>query len=211
MITSARFMGLALLALLVAACSSTTLSGSWSDPAFNNKVKDVYIIGIAKDDTVRRIFEDAFSGPLGSKGVETFSSYRDLPKREETSREDIIKSMTAEGCDSVLLTKLVGQRKETVTSPGYVSGYSPGPFYGNRGGYYNSWGSYYGRSYDVVYEPPTTTEFTILTVESVLYDLQTEKMIWSGQFETVVEDSIEKNIQDYVNEVVKDMAAKGLI
>ena len=207
----ARIIGLGIVVLLVAACSSTTMSGSWSDPAFKGQVKNVYIIGIAKNETTRRIFEDAFSGHLGTSGVRTVSSYKDLPNSEEATREDIIKGMTDEGCDSVLLTKLVGQRQETVTTPGRVSGYSSGPYYGNRGGYYNNWGSYYGRRHEVIYEPPTSTEFTILTVESVLYDLQTEKMIWSGQLETVVEQNIEKNIQDFVIEVSKDMADKGII
>jgi len=212
----ARIIGLGIVVLLVAACSSTTMSGSWSDPAFKNKVKNVYIIGIAKNETTRRIFEDAFSGNLGTHGVRTVSSYKDLPNSEEVTREDIIKGMTDEGCDSVLLTKLVGQRQETVTTPGRVSGYSSGygnrgGNYGNRGGRYSNWGSYYGGRHDVVYTPPTSTEFTILTVESVLYDLQTEKMIWSGQLETIVEQNIEKNIQDFVIEVSKDMADKGII
>jgi len=205
----ARTLGLVLIVLLVAACSSTTLSGSWADPAFAKQIKNVYIIGIAKNETTRRVFEDAFSGKLGN--VRTVSSYKDLANSEEATREDIIKGMTDEGCDSVLLTKLVGQRKETVTSPGRVSGYSSSPYYGNRGGYYNNWGSYYGRSHDVVYQPPTSTEFTIVTLESVLYDLKSEKMIWSGQFETVIEASLDKNIKDFVKEVTKDMTDKGII
>lgn len=212
-----RIIVFGIVALLVAACSSTTMSGSWSDPEFKNQVKNVYIIGIAKNQTTRRVFEDAFSGHLGTKGVRTVSSYKDLPNSEEATREDIIKGMTDEGCDSVLLTKLVGQRQETVTTPGRVSGYSSGGYgnrggyYGNRGGHYNNWGSYYGRSHDVVYTPPTSTEFTILTIESVLYDLKTEKMIWSGQLETVVEQNIDKNVKDFVNEVSKDMTDKGII
>jgi hypothetical protein len=36
-------------------------------------------------------------------------------------------------------------------------------------------------------------------------------MIWSGQLETVVEQNIQKNIQDFVIEVSKDMADKGII
>lgn len=207
----ARISGLLLITLLIAACSSTTMSGSWSDPAFKHEVKNVYIIGIAKNETTRRIFEDAFNGQLGKNGVKAVASYKDLPNSEEATREDIIKGMKKEGCDAVLLTKLVGQRKETVTTPGRVSGYSSGPYYGNRGGYYNSWGSYYGRRTEVIYEPPTSTEFTILTIESVMYDLQSEKMIWSGQLETVVEENIEKNVEDFVKEVTKDMASKGII
>ena len=214
-----RTMGLMLIALLVAACSSTTMSGSWSDPAFTKKAKKVYIIGISKDETRRRIFEDSFGRQLTSQGIKTFSSYRDLPSNQDTDREAITQRMIEEGCDSVLITQLIDTRKETVTSPGRVSGYSSGPYYGGRrggayggrGGYYNNWGSYYGRRTDIVYEPPTSTEFVIATVESVMYDLETEEMIWSGQLETVVEGNFEKMVQDFVNTVSKDLTEKGII
>jgi hypothetical protein len=211
-------MGLLLVALLVAACSSTTMSGSWSDPAFTKKAKKVYIIGISKDETRRRIFEDSFGRQLTSQGIKTFSSYRDLPSNQDTDREAITQRMIEEGCDSVLITQLIDTRKETVTSPGRVSGYSSGPYYGGRrggyggrGGYYNNWGSYYGRRTDIVYEPPTSTEFVIATVESVMYDLETEEMIWSGQLETVIEGNFEKMVQDFVNTVSKDLTEKGII
>ena len=213
-----RTMGLLLVALLVAACSSTTMSGSWSDPAFTKKAKKVYIIGISKDETRRRIFEDSFGRQLTSQGIKTFSSYRDLPSNQDTDREAITQRMIEEGCDSVLITQLIDTRKETVTSPGRVSGYSSGPYYGGRrggysgrGGYYNNWGSYYGRRTDIVYEPPTSTEFVIATVESVMYDLETEEMIWSGQLETVIEGNFEKMVQDFVNTVSKDLTEKGII
>jgi len=195
------------------------MSGSWSDPAFTKKVNNVYIIGISKDETRRRIFEDTFGRQLSSKGIKTFSSYRDLPSNQDTDREAIIQRMTEEGCDSVLLTKLIDTRSETVTSPGRVSGYSSGGYYGGRGGYRGSyrggggWGGYYGngRRTDVVYQPPTSTEFVIATVESVLYDLKTEEMIWSGQLETVIEGTFEKMVQDFVKTVSKDLTEKGLI
>ena len=214
-----RTMGLMLVALLVAACSSTTMSGSWSDPALAKKVKNVYIIGISKDETRRRIFEDTFGRQLASQGIKTFSSYRDLPNNKEADREAIIQRMTAEGCDSVIITQLVDTRSETVTSPGRVSGYSSGGYYGGRGGYRGSyrggggWGGYYGngRSTYVEYMPPTSTEFVIATVESVLYDLKTEEMIWSGQLETVIEGNFEKMVQDFVNTVSKDLTEKGII
>jgi len=209
-----RTMGLMLVTLLVAACSSTTMSGSWSDPAFTKKVKNVYIIGISKNETHRRIFEDSFGRQLASQGIKTFSSYKDLPNNQETDREAIFQRMTAEGCDSVIITQLINTRKESVTSPGRVSGYSSGPYYGGRrgvGDHYDNWNSYYYRRTDIVYEPPTSTEFVIATVESVMYDLKSEEMIWSGQLETVIEGNFEKMVQDFVDTVSKDLAEKGII
>jgi hypothetical protein len=206
-----------LIGLLAVACSSTTMSGSWSDTGYKGQIKNVFIIGVAKDELNRRIFEDTFSNKLGPQGVKTVSSYRSFSASEKVDRETIVEAMTANGCDSVLLTKLIGQRTETVTNPGYASGYSSRYGGYGRGGYgrggygRGGWGSYYNRSYDVVYQPATTTEFVILTVESVLYDLKTEEMIWSAQLETVLEGNLEKMMQDYVEIVTKDLKEKNLI
>jgi hypothetical protein len=55
-----KWIGLLTLALLVAGCFSTTLTGSWKSPDYTGQVKKVYIIGIAKQEPTRRIFEDEF-------------------------------------------------------------------------------------------------------------------------------------------------------
>ena len=216
-----RTMGLMLVAFLVTACSSSYMEGSWSDPGYKGQIKNVYIVGIAKNELNRRIYEDAFGRNLSSKGVKAVSSYKSLPKDQETNRDVIRQAMTDNGCDSILLTKLIGQRSETVTNPGYVTGgyssnyrgrggYGGRGSYGGRGGY-GGWGNYYGRGYDVTYMPSTTTDFVILTIESVLYDLKTEEMIWSAQLETVVEGNIDKMVQAFADRVTKDLKEKGLI
>jgi len=210
-----RMLGVMLIGLLAVACSSTTMSSSWSDPSYKGQIKNVFIIGIAKNELNQRMFEGTFGNQLNSEGVKTVSSYKSISSTEKVDRETIIQAMTANGCDSVLLTKLIGQRRENVNNPGRASGYSSEYGYANRGGRGNygsgGWGKYYNRNYDVVYSPPTTTEFVTLTVESVLYDLKTEEMIWSAQFETVLEDNIEQMMQAFTKNVTKDLKEKGLI
>jgi hypothetical protein len=198
------------------ACSGTDIDGSWTNPEFKGKVQRIYLVGIARDEMNRRVFEDSFSNHLFGMGVSTESSYRDIMTSDEVNKDTLAQKMTEKHCDAVLLTKLIGQRKETVTTYGGHSGYVPGPYYGGRGRYarphyYNSWGSYYGRRHDVFYTPPMKNEYVILTVESVMYDLQTEELIWSAQLETTVEGSIDNMMKDYVEQVSKDLKGKGLI
>lgn len=210
---------LMLTGLQVIACSSTTMSGSWSDTGYKDQVKNIFIIGIANNELNRRIFEDTFGNQLSSQGVKSVSSYKNFLATEEVDRETIVKAMVANGCDSVLLTKLTGQRTETMTNPEYYSsrysGYGRGGYgrgnYGRDGYGREGWGSYYNYSYSVVYQPATTTEFVLLTVESVLYDLKSEEMIWSAQLETVLEGNIEKMMHDYAEIVTKDLKEKKLI
>lgn len=216
MVLILRNLALALIGLTLLACSSTNMTGSWTNSDFKGPIKKVYVVGIAKSEMNRRVFEDAFSNQFFSQGVSSDASYRDINFSNELTKELLAQKMAERGCDSVVLTRVIGQRKETVTTSVYDSVYSPGPYYGgygryNRPGHYGSWGSYYGHPYAAFYEPTITTERVILTVESVMYDLETEQLIWSAQFATAFDGSIDKIIEKYVKEVTKDLKGKKII
>jgi len=44
-----------------------------------------------------------------------------------------------------------------------------------------------------------------------MYDLKTEQLIWSAQYETVLEGGLDKMVQDYVKAASKDLKGKGFI
>ena len=206
-----RLMGLALLGFLATACSSTTVKNSWVKPGYSDKIENVYLIGIAKEEDYRRIFEETFKRRLSGQGVRAVTSHNDLPKDQENSRENIIKAMSANSCDSVLLTKLVRKRTEAGTKGQGINVVktTPVPLYYDP--WYNSWGSYYNQGYSVVNIQPTTPGTTTLIIESVLYDLKTGERIWAAQLETVEEIDPIKMIRDYVEAVTRNLARKGLI
>jgi len=204
--------------LLISACAETKTEVSWSDKDFKGKIKNVYIIGIAKNDFNRTYFEDVFYNKLKSEGLRSIPSSTDLPQNQETSKDIIIQKMEANGCDSVLLTRVTNKHTEaTFTSDQSSMQYVPGPYYGgvrfyDRPTYYDTWDRYYSASYRAVLEPPTTTNITVITVESVLYDLQTEKLIWSAKMDAKeIEANIEEIIQKFVNEAARDLKETGLI
>lgn len=198
-------------ATLLAACSSTMITGSWVDPGFTGKVEKVYIIGIAKQETTRRIFEDEFSRQLAAFGATGIPSYGDLTINDETDQALIAARVEANAADSVLMARAVGSRKEQVVSPGYVSG----PVYGGPGyypdPYYRHYGGYYARSYDYVYQPATVSEYQVVTIEANLYGAASGELIWSAQLETVVESGMSDLISDFIKVVTRDLKDKGLL
>jgi len=215
---SKRFWALVTLSgILLAGCSTTTLSGSWKSPDYTSQVKKVYIVGIAKQETNRRIFEDEFNRQLSAHGVVGLSSYKDMPESANVDEAKIAGSLKTTGADSVLMTNVTGKRTEEVVNPGRVTSYNSSPYYGNRSPYYGGrsynryYGSYYNQRREVIYEPATISQFTIVTVEANLFDAKTKEMIWSAQLETVVESNIQTLISDFVKVVIKDMSSKGLI
>ena len=206
-----RLVSLVLLTIFLAACSSTTVKNSWVKPGYSDKVKNVYLIGIAREEDYRRIFEETFKQKLSGQGVRAVTSHNNLTRDQENSREDIIKAMAANGCDSVLLTKLVRKRIEAGTKGQGIKVVktTPTPLYYDP--WYNSWRSYYNQSYSVVNIQPRTPGSTTLIIESVLYDLKTEERIWTAQLETVEGIDPIKMIRDYVEAVARNLQGKGLI
>ena len=204
---------LALVGLLMSACSSTTVKNSWVKPGYADKVENVYLVGIAKEEDFRRLFEEAFKRKLTGQGVRAIPSHNDLAKSHESNRESIIREMEANGCDSVLLTKMIRKRKDKGTSGKGIQVVQvvpvAAPVYVDP--WYNSWGSYYYQGTGVEEVQPTSPGTTTLTIESVLYDLKTQERIWSAQLETVKEIDVIKMIEDHVDAVVRNLKQKGLI
>jgi hypothetical protein len=204
--------------LLVTACAGTKVNDSWSSQDYKGKIKNVYIIGIAKNELNRMIFENTFIRRLSVEGVKATPSFPDLPKDREADRETIIRNMKLNGADSVLLTRVTDQRTTaSFTSGGRGYSYAPGPALTGGSQTYerrpsaDSWNNYYSRGYSVVLQAPTTTNLVVMTVESVLYDLRTEELIWSARMETDLESNLEDMIKKFVTQAVKELKGKGFI
>jgi hypothetical protein len=208
--------GLVVFALLLTGCSTTSVSGSWKNPGFSGKVSHIYIVGIAKQETNRRIFEDRFSSQLATYGVTGIASYRDLPASEEINKEMITAQVKSNGADAVLLSRIIGQETKEVVNPGMVTNVGPRPgYYGRRGyypdPYYRNYGDYYAYSRQYAYTPATVTKYKVVTVEANLYQVETAELIWSAQLETVLDDNLDKLIADFVKVVTEDLHSNGLI
>lgn len=200
----------------ISACSSTILTGSWRSPDYVNPVKKVYIVGVSKQETNRRSFEDDFGQSLRAYGIETVSSYKDLKNNQEADLDLITEKVKANGADALLLTRILSQRTEEVVNPGRVSGYSSDPSYYGRGGYrpepyYRNYRSYYDRRYEMTYEPATISQYQVVTMESNLYDAASGELIWSAQLETVLDGTMQKLIHDFIEVVTKDLHNQGVI
>lgn len=203
-------------AFTISGCSSTTLTGSWRSPEYANPVQKIYIVGVSKQETSRRFFEDEFGRELQSHGVKTVSSYKDLQNNQDAGLELITEKVKANGADALLLTRILSQRTEEVVNPGRVSGYSDSPSYYGRGGYrpepyYRNYRDYYSRRFEMTYEPATISQFSVVTMESNLYDSASGELIWSAQLETVLDGTMQTLIRDFIKVVIKDLRDQGVI
>jgi len=186
--------------VLLGACASTKLTHTWVDEGYSGKAFSSFlVIGVSDREGIRRSFEDKFVGQLKQAGVEAVSSADaiDIPASRELEKEKILEVVRKYQNDGVVMTHLVGVEKEQVYHPPTVSPY----------GYYG----YYRRVYGVVHRPGYYTTQTLVRLETNVYDVKTEKLVWSGQSETWQPGSEKQIIDEVIQAVIREMQSNKLI
>ena len=194
----------------LAACAATTKQASWTNPEkTGHKIGSVFIIGAARVDLTRRLFEDELARRLSAAGAKGITSYQHLGLDALDDKEATVEKVKQLGAESVIIAKVVGERSEQVVNPGYtqVRGTPYAPRHSRT-----HWHDYYRSSYSVVSRPPTVTNFQIATVETNLYGVD-GGMIWSMRTDTTtVSGQVpESTIEEFVDIVVRDLTANGLL
>jgi len=128
------------LALLLAACASTTVDGTWLRPEFAGSRIDgpVLVVGLARDETVRRPYEDDMAAKLAARGVKALRSYDTVAGMlNGDSHERLLAAARSAGARYLLSTAVIGQEVEqtVVQEP-----WPPAGFVGFHGGYRTYWG-----------------------------------------------------------------------
>jgi hypothetical protein len=100
--------------------------------------------------------------------------------------------------------RAVGTEKEISSSPG---GYYWGaPYYGSF------WGTgYYGYGWGAVYDPGYIRTDTIVKVETLIYDMKTDKLVWAGLSQSTNPDRVDTLIKELVAAAAAEMKKQGLI
>ena len=85
------------------------------------------------------------------------------------------------------------------------------PSYTGPGGPYGGWGPYYGYGWGAPYSPGYVVTDTIVRIETLVFDLKQNKLVWAGQSETTNPDRLDQFMRELVKTVGDDMRRKGVI
>jgi hypothetical protein len=199
---STLWIGLTAVAITVGCGTSMKVTSSWKDPAAPATFNKVLVVGLSSKDTLRRTFETEFATQLAYHGINAVPSASTLPPGVEKDRALMAQAITDGGYDGVIVTRLVDRTKETTYVPG--TSYVPAPYYG---GYY----SYYYTAYPTVYDPGYLVESTIVQIETNLYDVKGDKLVWSGLSEVIDPKTDTQDIRDFSSMVGERMEKDGVI
>ncbi len=191
--------------LVLSSCSSSTkLISASKEPGYSGGyINSMMIVGVSDNIEDRRLFENAFLGCLKGQGVTAYSSLEFLSVNQEVTKELVKKIAQENGIESVLVTRLVGVDKKV---DHYRSGFrKKGPV------------SIY-RSFDDL-NPKVKRdaksgyyiERKIVRLESNLYDVSSQKLIWTVQSDTIASESVKKLTMSVCLAMVKNMRKNNLI
>ena len=194
---------LAMIVLALSACSPELVS-SWKAPdaqPFQLTGEKVAGVVMATEETTRRAGEDALARELSLRGAQGVPMYSLLPDADHDEAKARAAAERA-GVVGVVVMRPVRVDKEISSTPATYSG-------GFWGGYYGvGWGAPWGPG--VVSGGEIRTD-TIVIVETRVYDLRQNKLLWGGQSKTTNPANLNRLIDDTAKQVTKDLVRLGLI
>lgn len=201
-VRAARIAALAGAALLLSACASTQFNAQWLNPEAGNRlpVRNVLVIGISRDTTARRVYEDTMVAQLAARGVKAQPSYRSLPDDGPAPQPAIERAVRDAGADAVLISRTVSVTSEVRVSPGMVMG----PPYGfGWGGFYGFYHGMWASAYAI---PPSVYTVQNVVVDTRLFDAKDFMVLWSGSSTTTPTSGTQATITDFAASLVTALA-----
>lgn len=192
------------LGVLLASCGgSTQMVETWAEPTYQPKpTPKVMIVGLGENERRVKSFEDIFAGYFTARKI-TVVKGADLQAINVPDVEAFKKIVHDSGSDLCVISKLVDISDETVYHPGTTS-YVPVT------GYYGM-GYYYSSSYVMVNDPGYISTSKVYKVETNVYDVATEKLIWSGLSKTTDPADFEDGVNSFASVVVGDLVQRKIV
>jgi hypothetical protein len=191
------------ISLLAGGCRTSRITSSWKaedkTPSNFNKILVLALIP-QKDRQVQERMEQHVAGDLTNIGYTAMSALQQYgPKAfDNLGEEAALDRIKSSGADMVLTIVLLSKEKERT--------YVPGRTY-----YANSFWDYYGMRHQRIYEPGYYVIDTRYFWESNLYDMATQKLLYSAQTKSFSPSSTESMSHEYGLLIVNNMRKQKVL
>jgi len=188
-----------LLILIIFSCSpSSQFTNLYVDDAYKGmQFKKVLVVGMAKEDWKKKVYENEFRSQLIKHNVEVLTAWQELPKGETISKETFYKYFSDKNIDAVFVVMAAGSKTETTMTGGGSANVYAG-FYG----FYVSSASYY-------YSPVTTSEESVVYMQTNIYETTDGTLIWSVKSQSFEPQNTGDVIKTVSYNVVSKLASDG--
>jgi hypothetical protein len=164
------------------------------------KLNKVLVTAFLSDEASRRVAEDQMVKLLKGKAIASYAYFGDDIK--SLNEVEIRERLKSDEFDGALVIRLIDVSKEVNYTPGNITTYPV---------YFRTFGGYYRRGWAYYSTPERHTTTKAYSVETTVYSVKKDKLIWSGLTKTVDPSGVDKLISEIVSAVYKQMMQEGFI
>jgi hypothetical protein len=189
----------------LSACASTTFTSTWKAPdaqPVSPVGKTIAAVFVSRDESRRRAGEDALAADLRARGANPIAAYTLLPNERRGDGDAARQLLRQAGAQGVVVMRVVGRDQRISYTPGV--GYAfPSYYYG--------FGPYWGYGWGAVYQPGYLTTDTVVSVETLVYSLQQDKLLWASTSRTINPRDLDTLVNEVADATAKEMVRQGLL
>ncbi|HEY7289632.1 MAG TPA: hypothetical protein VH583_07335 [Vicinamibacterales bacterium] len=194
--------------LAVVLCAATVLAGPkflavWKAPdvaRLNFAGKKVAALVMAEDQSLEMSAEESLVRQLNARGVNGIATYRIVPREELHSAEKAKPWFERAGVAGVVAFRLVNRDVEKSYTPAVWSS-----------SYYQTFWGYYSYGWSGLYIPGSSHESTTIVVETLVFSLTDDKLLWAATSETKDPKTLQTFVADLVEASVNEMKKMKLV
>lgn len=183
--------------------AATKFSSVWKAPGTERLTfadRKVAALVISDDQSLRMSGEEAMTRELATRGVQTVQAFRLVPREELKDPEKARGWFERAGVDGVVAMRPVSAGTVRTWQPSSWSA----PYYGSLWGYWGyGWGS--------IYDPGYIREDQEVVVETLIFSVPKNALIWAGMSETTNPKDLSRFIHDVIDAAAKEMRKQGLL
>ena len=186
----------------LSACASTTFTSTWKAPdaqPVDPAGKTVAALVISGDKKQRRDAEVYLAHELTIRGARAVAAYTLIGLEHPTV--DYARARFKEaGVEGVVIMRVVGLDQQVTVDPGGFSGSA----YTTFGSYYSSYGV------GVSYSTGSVQTDTQVDIETLIYSLSQDKLLWAGTSRTSNPAGVQSLITEVADAVASEVVAQGV-
>jgi hypothetical protein len=190
--------------LAVAACAATTtFTSTWRAPdvePISPAGKTVATVFMSRDESKRRAGEDAMARSLSAYGAHGLPAYTVIPDETAISADAARAKLKEAGANGVVTMRVVGKDQQVTYTPGYTA-----PTY------YGGFGPYWGYGWGSVSSPGYLQTDTLISVETLVYSLDRDKLLWASTSRTTNPENLDTLIKEISDATANEMVKQGLL
>lgn len=196
--------GLALVsALAVSAQAGTKFKSVWKAPdaaPTSFKGKKVAAVVMLPDEKARAGVADELAYALRARGIDAVSAHRLVPPEEMKDKDRARARLEQAGVVGAVVMRAVDRTTQLTDTSGayWVTNYW-------------SFSGYYGWGWGGMYDPGHVKMDTLINVETLIFDVKADKLLWAALSETKNPKRVDTFMQDLVSAAAKEVQKQGLV